>query len=298
MAVEITNEGESLGIRTNGVFKYLPKPYKVEQVGSTLKITDFQTAHIINYADVTIPVTANLAALAAVVEGYMAEAGGALPTDAARESKQDAANVLTGAVTETAPATDTASSGLNGRLQRIAQRLTTIISGLTSIPVDGNKTTYSATATSLVLVTGATDFFTITGSATKTIKVTRVYVSGTRSSSNSHNIRLLKRSTANTGGTSTAPAVVPHDSTNAAGTAVVRAYTANPTLGTLVGIMKVMKAFINAAATGASDKFCYEAVRPSQAITLRGTSEVLSLSLGAEAISSADFNCEVEWTEE
>lgn len=33
----------------------------------------------------------------------------------------------TGSLTETAPATDTASSGLNGRLQRIAQRLTSII---------------------------------------------------------------------------------------------------------------------------------------------------------------------------
>ena len=32
-----------------------------------------------------------------------------------------------GIVTETAPATDTASSGLNGRLQRIAQRLTSLI---------------------------------------------------------------------------------------------------------------------------------------------------------------------------
>lgn len=32
-----------------------------------------------------------------------------------------------GAVNETAPATDTASSGLNGRLQRIAQRLTALI---------------------------------------------------------------------------------------------------------------------------------------------------------------------------
>src|SRR5881394_3402679 len=38
-----------------------------------------------------------------------------------------------GAVTETAPATDTASSGLNGRLQRIAQRLTTAIASLASI---------------------------------------------------------------------------------------------------------------------------------------------------------------------
>lgn len=35
--------------------------------------------------------------------------------------------VLAGAVTETAPATDTASSGLNGRLQRVAQRLTSLI---------------------------------------------------------------------------------------------------------------------------------------------------------------------------
>ncbi len=36
-------------------------------------------------------------------------------------------NELLGAVDETAPATDTASSGLNGRLQRIAQRLTSLL---------------------------------------------------------------------------------------------------------------------------------------------------------------------------
>jgi hypothetical protein len=37
---------------------------------------------------------------------------------------------LTGAVNETAPGTDTASSGLNGRLQRIAQRLTDLITAV------------------------------------------------------------------------------------------------------------------------------------------------------------------------
>lgn len=42
------------------------------------------------------------------------------------------ANILAGAVNETAPATDTASSGLNGRLQRIAQRLTSLIALLPS----------------------------------------------------------------------------------------------------------------------------------------------------------------------
>ena len=47
--------------------------------------------------------------------------------DFSTSAKQDAQATLTGAVNETAPASDTASSGLNGRLQRIAQRLTSLI---------------------------------------------------------------------------------------------------------------------------------------------------------------------------
>lgn len=43
------------------------------------------------------------------------------------QTRQDTTNTRLGDLTETAPSTDTASSGLNGRLQRIAQRLTTLI---------------------------------------------------------------------------------------------------------------------------------------------------------------------------
>lgn len=50
-----------------------------------------------------------------------------LPTGAATEATQLTQNTLIGAVTETVPASDTASSGLNGRLQRIAQRITSLI---------------------------------------------------------------------------------------------------------------------------------------------------------------------------
>jgi hypothetical protein len=68
----------------------------------------------------------------------------------ALETTQTANGVLIGAVTETAPGTDTASSGLNGRLQRIAQRLTSLIALLpTSI---GAKT-----VTGSLSVTLATD---------------------------------------------------------------------------------------------------------------------------------------------
>lgn len=45
----------------------------------------------------------------------------------ATEAKQDSQTTLFGALTETAPVTDTASSGFNGRLQRLAQRLTSLI---------------------------------------------------------------------------------------------------------------------------------------------------------------------------
>lgn len=56
-----------------------------------------------------------------VVAGRQADAA-SLP---AALSTEDVA--LIGALTETAPGTDTASSGLNGRLQRIAQRITSLI---------------------------------------------------------------------------------------------------------------------------------------------------------------------------
>jgi hypothetical protein len=65
---------------------------------------------------------------------------------------------LNGAVTETAPATDTASSGLNGRLQRIAQRLTSLIA---LVPASlGQKTKAASLAVALA---SDDDLITVTG---------------------------------------------------------------------------------------------------------------------------------------
>lgn len=72
-----------------------------------------------------------------------------------------------GALTETAPATDTASSGLNGRLQRIAQRITSLIGllptalggsgGLKVDDIFSQYETVAASATAQALgATGAT----------------------------------------------------------------------------------------------------------------------------------------------
>jgi hypothetical protein len=66
-----------------------------------------------------------------------------LPTGAATETTlgtrltETDFDTKVGALTETAPGTDTASSGLNGRLQRIAQRLTSLIGLLPAALVGG-----------------------------------------------------------------------------------------------------------------------------------------------------------------
>lgn len=59
---------------------------------------------------------------------------------------------LIGALTETAPASDTASSGLNGRLQRIAQRLTTLLAVFPTT-IDTNSGSKSASTLRVVLAT-------------------------------------------------------------------------------------------------------------------------------------------------
>jgi hypothetical protein len=65
------------------------------------------------------------------------------------------ASVGIGSLTETAPATDTASSGLNGRLQRIAQRLTSLIALLpTALGANGGLKIEGVASGTTVPVTG------------------------------------------------------------------------------------------------------------------------------------------------
>jgi hypothetical protein len=75
-----------------------------------------------------------------IVDGVPTTGTGTVPT-------LSKTNTVIGAVTETAPATDTASSGLNGRLQRIAQRISSMIALLPTalgagggLKVDGSGT--------------------------------------------------------------------------------------------------------------------------------------------------------------
>lgn len=95
-------------------------------------------------------------------------------TGFATETTLAAQTALMGAVNETAPATDTASSGHNGRLQRIAQRLTSLI---TLLPTALGSTT----AANSFPVTLSSDgpFSTLTGAVTETAPASDTASSGT-----------------------------------------------------------------------------------------------------------------------
>lgn len=166
------------------------------------------------------------------------------------------------------------------------------------VSLDGAEATYTAAVLGLVPASLATDIFEISGSATKTIKVRRIRVTGTRTTSASHDTILLKRSTLNSGGTFTSPIMVRHDTGNALPTAVVKAYTANPTLGTLIGNLSADKQFINNAATGPSDVRDYVLTESgAQPIFLRGINESISINLNGVTMAGGLLDIWAEWTE-
>jgi hypothetical protein len=160
-------------------------------------------------------------------------------------------------------------------------------------------TGYTATVRNLSLAATATDFVTITGSASKTVKVTRIKISTTQTTAGLNEIVLLKRSTANTAGTSAAMTAVPYDANNAAATATCLSYTANPTTGTLVANMDIPKIPAPAPATGAPIEYVWDFTKEFvQPPVLRGTAQVLALNFNGAAIPTGlVVNATIEWVE-
>lgn len=163
-----------------------------------------------------------------------------------------------------------------------------------------SRTTYAAGSAAFASVASATDVFEIYGSASKTIKVLRVELTGTQTTAGELVVNLIKRSTANTGGTSATLTDVPLDSTNAAGTAVAKTYTANPTTGTAVGNVATRHVFIPTAliAGDSAPITLFDVITYGQPVVLRGTAQGLVINFGGVTVTGGSFVATVYWTEE
>jgi hypothetical protein len=94
-------------------------------------------------------------------------------------------------------------------------------------------------------------------------------------------------------------AVVPHDSAQAAATAVPLIYTAAPTVGTAVGTIRAVRFFDESATVPGSATWVWEFGRRggASAIVLRGVAQQLCVNIPA-AIATQTVAVSFEWTED
>jgi hypothetical protein len=77
--------------------------------------------------------------------------------------------------------------------------------GIQAVSIEGTRATFSVGAAGITPAATATDILTLYGSGTKTVRVSRIKISGTATSGATADILLVRRSTANSGGTATNP---------------------------------------------------------------------------------------------
>lgn len=167
------------------------------------------------------------------------------------------------------------------------------------------KATYAASTVSTVAAAASATapFFVIYGSASKTIRIQRVVVSGpTTTTLAIQGFELIKYSTAPSGGTATTLTQVPLDSTSSAGTSsLCQVYTAAPTAGTALGTIGSVR-MINKSTTAVDGSemsfyiFDYRNLGENSSVVLRGTSQGVGLELHVATATTVSVS--VEWTEE
>lgn len=178
----------------------------------------------------------------------------------------------------------------------LAQDLLTNSAGNLYVSTEGQKATYGVVGAQITPAATTTDIVTLVGSATKTVVVKRVIVSGLATTAGSMDVSLVKRTTANSGGTATQPSIAQYDSSDAAPTAVVNQYSANPTLGTGVALKNQL---LNFGLTGSTGQALFEfSTRNDKPLILRGVAQSLAINLNGQAVpSGGKLSYTVEWEE-
>lgn len=147
-----------------------------------------------------------------------------------------------------------------------------------------------------------TDVALIQGAANRVIEVIEVKLGGTATALAIITAWLLKRSTANAGGTFVAGTAVPHDSADSAAQAVAGHYTVNPvTPGTLVGTVSRKKITLPIATSPVTDvegTILSENIL-TKPIILRGVAQQLAINLAGAAnpAGAANWYAQFTWIE-
>lgn len=146
-----------------------------------------------------------------------------------------------------------------------------------------------------------TDMFYMVGNSTRWIRVHKICFSATQTTAGTNAFYLKKYSTAHSGGTRTFMTPVPLDSQNLSSVAGAYYYTANPTLGTLVGSMDIQRVLTPAVTSLIKNPiivwdFVKDGLQPP---TLRSASEGISINFNGAALPAGlSVAVTVYWSEE
>lgn len=164
---------------------------------------------------------------------------------------------------------------------------------------DSNYQTYSVGVSNLTPASSATDILEIDGPPLNnpfTFRLTQLIISANQTTSGWVNVLLQKRSSLNSGGTFTTPTPVVFSNSSSAPVTVVKAYTSNPTLGTLVGTVAAFKLWVPATNVAGNPFVLDFGTRITQQIFLENN-ECLVVNLGGKTVSGGSFDFAIEWTE-
>lgn len=172
------------------------------------------------------------------------------------------------------------------------------------------KATYSSVALALPPAASATDIACIAGSATKTIRVTRLTITGTAGTLVTAPFTLVRRASVNTGGTAGtttanwANNIAKHDTTSANASATLISYAANPTINdTSPDYIRSAHLTIPVTSAGTVTNpidwaFGDNGIGQNNQLVLRGAAQQLCVNLNAVSVASGLLHLSIEWTEE
>lgn len=170
------------------------------------------------------------------------------------------------------------------------------------------SSTYSAASVGLATASSATDVFCISGSTTRTISVKRIGISGTAATLVTVPITIVRRVSLDTGGTASTNAALPvaskHLTSDGAATAVLTAYTANPTIvdASPLYFRSAVTSFNVTSALVASPVLEFRFGELTGWFTrgldiLKSTAQQVCVNFNATTVSTPLLNIDVTWTE-
>jgi hypothetical protein len=159
---------------------------------------------------------------------------------------------------------------------------------------NSNKVTTSVAVT-FTPAASATDILTIRGMPGILTYIARITISGVQTTAGHVLFALIRRNGIGAGGTFTTPTQVTTDFNDAVSNAVIRAFTANPTVGGTVGYLRQTRHFIPAAATAvAAPPLVWEAGQSGKDISVNDSGEI-AISLEGATIAGGSLTITVEY---